>query len=404
MTASLARVIAGVDRNDAGASLVAKRSIASDARPSLLFFLPGLTAGGSEHVVTFNANRLAAKGYRVHIVSCEAQGSTPYYPCDEAVRIHYLGVPVSQRGKLRELFAILGRVRALRRMLIQLEPDLVISFLTRTNVIAVAAAQGLGLPVIVSERNNPQRQRPGPVWRALRRITYARAFGLVTMTRGAMAYFPKAMRRRGWVIPNMADWQHYKPSKASAQPRLTAVGRLTGQKGFDLLIEAFAATAPDHPDWRLSIWGEGADRAALEQQARALGMADRIDLPGVSKSPGSWIETADAFVLSSRFEGWGLVLGEAMAAGLPCVSFDCPFGPSDMITHGVDGLLVPDGDVSALAAALSQVMGDPALRDRLGASATNAAERFAPERIGARWEAMINQVLHTNADRSQSPC
>lgn len=363
------------------------------ARPSVLFLLPGLTAGGSEHVVTFVANRLADKGFHVTIASCESPASKPYYPTDPKVEIAYLNVPIGQRGAVRGVADIVERSRRLRALLKMSRPDLVISFLTRTNVIAVLAAAGLGIPVIVSERNNPQRQHPGKVWAALRRLTYPRAYGLVTMTRGALATFPEAMRRRGWVIPNMADWQHFKPRFDNPRPVLTAVGRLTGQKGFDLLLRAFATVSARNPEWRLRIWGEGPDRAELEGLARELGIADRVEMPGVTTRPGGWIESADAFVLSSRFEGWGLVLGEAMAAGLACVSFDCPFGPADMITHQVDGLLAADGDPQALAEALSLVMADPHLRLELGARAMESARRFEPETIGAMWETMIRDVL-----------
>lgn len=372
---------------------------------SILFFLPGLTAGGSEHVVTFNANRLAAHGYDVTIASCEGEGSTPYYPCDAGVEICYLGIPVGRAksgGRLRGLRHVLDRARALRRLLRDRRPDLVISFLTRTNVIAVLAAAGLGIPVIVSERNNPQRQAVGRVWQVLRQLTYARAYGLITMTQGALAWFPPALRKRGWVIPNMADWQQYKPLHANPSPVFVAVGRLTEQKGFDLLLTAFAAVAARHPEWRLRIWGEGPQRPLLERQIAELGLTGRVELPGITPDPGRWIETADAFVLSSRYEGWGLVLGEAMAAGLPCVAFDCPFGPADMITDNVDGLLVPDGDTRALSQALSRIMGDTRLRASLGSSAAHAACRFAPDRIAERWESLIGSVLAETSTRKSA--
>jgi glycosyltransferase involved in cell wall biosynthesis len=215
------------------------------------------------------------------------------------------------------------------------------------------------------------------------------------MTRGALEHFPPAMRRRGWVIPNMADWHIMRDIHTEGPKVFTAVGRLVPQKGFDMLIDAFAAVASAHQDWILRIWGEGPERAGLERQIALRGMTGRIELPGVSNSPGSWIKSADAFVLSSRFEGWGLVLGEAMAAGLPAVSFNCHWGPAEMITHDENGLLVPSDDVPALASIMSRLMGDAELRTRLGEIAAASMRRFAPENILDRWRAVINDVLES---------
>ena len=362
--------------------------------PHIKFILPGLSAGGSEHVVSFVANRLAQSGFDVSILSFEASDSKPYYHTDERIRIEYLDVPIGKRGPVGVLSDIAVRVKRLRGILKAQRPDMVVSLLTRSNVIAVLAATGLHIPVIVSERNNPVRQRPGPVWRALRRYTYARAFGLITMTRGALECFPPVMRQRSWVIPNMADYQTFKPHFKNTKRVMTAVGRLVDQKGFDLLIQSWAKIAASHPDWCLRIWGEGPDRPALEGLAIQLGVANSVEMPGVSSAPGRWIEEADAFVLSSRFEGWGLVLGEAMASGLPCVSFDCPFGPADMMTDDYDGLLIEPENVDAMAAGLSLLMGDADLRDRLGNKATDAADRFAPDVIGGLWETTIRGALH----------
>ena len=365
-------------------------------RPARIkFILPGLSAGGSEHVVSFVANRLAQSGFDVSILSFEMSGSTPYYKTDDRIRIEYLDVPIGKRGPLGVLADIVRRVQRLRALFKEQRPDMVVSLLTRSNVIAVLAATGLDIPVIVSERNNPLRQKPGVVWQILRRYAYARAFGLITMTRGALECFPPVMRPRSWVIPNMADYQDFKPKFTNKRMVMTAVGRLVDQKGFDLLIQAWAKIADRHTDWCLRIWGEGPDRFMLESLAAAHGVADSVHMPGVSSAPGRWIEEADAFVLSSRFEGWGLVLGEAMAAGLPCISFDCPFGPADMITHNHDGLLIEEGSIDGMAGALSQLMGDASLRSRLGTQAESAAVRFAPAAIGDLWENTIRGALAT---------
>ena len=117
----------------------------------------------------------------------------------------------------------------------------------------------------------------------------------------------------------------------------------------------------------------------------------------MSERPGLWIETADAFVLSSRYEGWGIVLLEAMAAGLPVVSFDCRFGPSEMITHEEDGLLVPNGDIKALSEALSQLMDNEALRRSLGEAAAKSACRFSRERVMAGWDEVVYCAIEQDA-------
>lgn len=367
-----------------------KRAVPSPARIAVV--LPALGAGGSERVISLLANHWAEQGRSITLVTFEPPGTPPYYPIDPRVTLRQLGLPPRPEVWHQGLRRTVARARALRRALRAADPELVLSFLTRTNILALLAARGLDRPVIVSERNNPERQRFGPVWTWLRARTYPHADCLVTMTERALAALPPAERPRSRVIPNPVmlpeGWRPRRDGRTIA-----AVGRLVGQKGFDLLLRAFAQVAPAHPDWRLVIWGEGEERAALERQRVELGLEGRVELPGITARPGEWVETADLFVLSSRFEGWGIVVAEAMAAGLPVVSFDCPFGPREMIRDGVDGLLVPDQDVAALAAALDRALGDPSLRARLAAAARVSAERFAPARVMAGWDSVVADVV-----------
>ena len=145
------------------------------------------------------------------------------------------------------------------------------------------------------------------------------------------------------------------------------------------------------------IWGDGPLRGPLKAQRDALGLRQRVAMPGITRQPGGWINGADLFVLSSRFEGWGLVVGEAMAAGIPTVSFDCPFGPADMIDHGRTGLLAPDQDVAGLAEALAAAMADADLRQRLGIAAREAMRAYTSERILAQWDGLVRTITPPQA-------
>jgi glycosyltransferase involved in cell wall biosynthesis len=178
----------------------------------------------------------------------------------------------------------------------------------------------------------------------------------------------------------------------SGRHLLLAVGRLEAQKGFDWLEDAFINLAKRYPDWDLVILGDGPQHATLQDQARAAGLEKRIFLPGRGGNVGEWYERADLYVTSSRFEGFPNTLAEAMAYGLPAVSFDCDTGPRDIIRHEVDGLLVPPGDVAALTAALDQLMGDADLRQRFAERAVEARDRFSMERIAGMWEELFEEI------------
>ena len=361
--------------------------------PNIVFVLPGLGAGGSEHIVSLLCNHFAALGWTVRLIVFEDEATPAYYSHHPAVRIVRLGLKSRRRPTPAAAMTMFKRRQRLQAALEEAAPDLVISFLTRTNILSVLSARRIGVPVIVSERNNPELQTVGSVWSRLRQWTYPRSAGLVTMTQGAMDHFARTMAVRGWVIPNPA------PPPAAAMPRISdgrtigAVGRLVPQKGFDRLIDAFARVATDIPEWRLVIWGEGPDRAALEAQRDRLGLSGRVTLPGITRQPGEWIAQSDMFVLSSRFEGWGIVVGEAMAGGLPVISFDCPWGPAEMIEQGRSGILVRNGDVPALGDAMAALCRDPDRRQALSNAAKARMTLFDMDHILASWRSVIFEVL-----------
>jgi len=357
----------------------------------LALVISALGAGGAERVIVTLANAWAARGWQVALITFEPPGTKPYYHVDPRVALRQLGVPSVGHPPWQAIRQGLRRVRALRQALRTAAPDLVISFLAKINVLAVLASRGLAIPLVVSERNNPKRQRFRGTWSWLRQLLYGRAWCVVTPSRGVLESFPPRIRRRGRVIPNPVDLTPAAIPRRGTR-RLVAVGRLVHQKGFDLLLQAFARIAPTHPEWRLTIWGEGEQRAPLDALCARLGLAERVQLPGLTARPGQWVEEADIFVLSSRYESFGNVITEAMVAGLPVIAFDCPWGPGDILQDGEDGLLVPPKDVDALAAAMHRLIVDADLRQRLGEAAAHNVQRFARDAIIAQWDTLVTEA------------
>jgi glycosyltransferase involved in cell wall biosynthesis len=179
---------------------------------------------------------------------------------------------------------------------------------------------------------------------------------------------------------------------------VAAAGRLEPSKGFDLLVSAWQQVAEKHPDWTLRVYGDGSKRGELEQQIDALGLRGCVSLEGYTTSLQSEMAKASLFVLSSRAEGYGMVLVEAMACGVPVVSTNCPTGPRDIITPGVDGLLVPNKDVDALARAIIEMIElDDHRRREMGAAALAKAEERSQTAVSAEWDKLLERLAAKRA-------
>ncbi|MBB3346794.1 glycosyltransferase [Sphingomonas sp. BK069] len=358
--------------------------------------LAGLGAGGAERVVSLIAAALVRGGNEVTVVSFDRPADPVFHAFPAGVPLVRLGLPP---GSAPGPLLVVRRAAALRGTLGELRPDVVVSFLTKINVVALLASLGRRHRLIVSERNNPRAQPANRGWGMMLRALLPRADAIVMQTRASLSLLDARARRRARVIANpmAVPLRERRPGQT-----IVGVGRLDRQKGFDLLIDAFARLAPAHSDWKLVIWGEGPERAALEAHVASLGLGQRATLPGNSAAPGGWLDQAEVFALSSRYEGMPNVLGEAMAAGVPAAAFACAFGPDEMIAHGETGLLAPAGDVAALAAALETLVADAALRERIGAAAKAASARYAPAAITAEWRALINSLLGARASVGES--
>ena len=358
----------------------------------ICFVIAGLGAGGAEKVVAWLADSFAKAGAKVSIVAFDGEDDPVYHHLPDGVETCRLGI-ASGSGAGSIVPPVLRRVMALRKTLKRLSPDITISFLTKINTLTLAASLGLETKVIVAERNNPQMQRAHWVWPKALRVLYRRADAIICQTAASRVCIPSQYRDRIRVIPNPVQAMAKATQPSSRPHRIAAVGRLERQKGFDTLLDAFGMVAEEFPGYELDIWGTGPERDALTAQADQVGIARRVNLRGLSTRPGGWIEDTGVFVLSSRFEGFPNVLGEAMAAGLPVVATQCDFGPSELVQDGETGLLVPPEDPAAMAAALRKILGDDDLRNRLAKNAPEVTRRFSPEMVEANWREAVVDLL-----------
>jgi glycosyltransferase involved in cell wall biosynthesis len=352
--------------------------------------IASLGPGGAERVLATIANHWVEVGWTVVLLTFQAAGQTIYNPLDRRIHVVSLDLLADSRSARAAVSNNLRRVLRLRRAIRESRPDVVLSFVDQANVVTLLATRGLGTPVVVSERTHPGHHPIGRVWTRLRRAIYPAATAVVTQTPAALEYFTGWSLRHATVLPNPVH-----PTGSSGSPdsrQVTAVGRLGPEKGFDVLLRAFARLAPECPDWSLVIWGEGPKRAELEALRDDLGLGGRVRLPGVTATPGDWRAETGLFVLSSRYEGFPNALAEAMAAGLPVVAADCRAGPREMVDDGRTGLLVPPDDPIALAEAMRRLMVDASLRTRLGTDARRSMGRFEATAVLSAWTDLMSRA------------
>lgn len=361
----------------------------------LVFVISTLAAGGAQKVLCELANGWGKAGWDVTVVTFSGEEDAPFFTMHPQVSLVRLGVAGEARNVWQGVKNNWRRVVVLRSVVRRLMPDVVISFMTQENILSLLSTRGLGIPVVISERVDPVLSPLGIVWQALRRATYLLADRIVFQTERMKSAFSDRIQSRSEVIPNAITIPpSYQRSASRGLIRsIVGMGRLTHQKGFDLLIRAFASLTLRYPDWRLRILGDGPLRGELEELSRLLGIEQRVDLSGNTRDPYAVFKTADLFVLPSRFEGFPNALCEAMACGVPVVAADCRTGPREVVEHGTNGLLAKPDDPESLAVCMERLMSNEEERKRMGAHAASILQRFSLERIVEKWETLLLNVV-----------
>ena len=338
------------------------------------------------------------KSHVVTVVTFFGVGADRFKLPDGVDRVA-LNIAADSRSFIHGLWNNLHRLAALRKAISATRPDIVISNMSQTNVLTKLALANTGHPVVMIEHSDPAINARRRIWELLRRAVYPRAAALVSVSRSIDDYFRWLPESKKAVIPNPLATSALEISSKDSphldanKKWIAAMGRLIHLKGFDRLLAAFGKLAPKHPDWRLVIIGEGEQRSNLQQLIERLGLKESVQLAGFLNNPVDVLRNADFFVLSSRTEGFPYALLEAMSCGLPAIAMECTSGPREIIRNGTDGILVPDGDIEGLAAAMDRLMSDATERRRLAARAPDVLERFALEKIIAQWETLFATIV-----------
>lgn len=370
-------------------------------RQHILFLVSGMQGGGAERVASIMSNYWVEKGYRVTLMPTFSGRGDCIYHMDSRVEVEFLADRVGSRKQ--SIWNRLRRFWILRKTIRQYNPDIIVSFLTHVNVAAILSAYGTKIPVIVSERTYPPGYPLGFILETLRKLLYPYAASVVMQTSQGLAWLENSIcKNNGVVIHNPIAWK-----MAYSKPILMpidivgknrkiclSVGRLSKEKRCSEIITAFNSVVNKFPDWDMVVLGDGPEREKLEQKVSSLGLEGRVYLPGRVGNLSDWYFFADAYVMNSSVEGFPNALLEAMAHGIPVISGDCDTGPKEIITDGVDGLLVSSSkDQKELSMAMSKIFGDHKFSQTLGQSATRVRTRFSLDLIGSKWDDLIE--FHT---------
>ena len=382
----------------------------TDKPLSIVYITPALyLRGGVERVLTMKANYLAdSLGYDVTIILTEGKDKPYAYPLSDRVRVVNLDIGFEQLWTcsfVKKIVVYLRKQRRYRRLLtaelMRLRPDITDSLLRREiNFITSIKDGSRKIGELHVNRANYRNFEAGET-NALKAL-FARLWmrNLVGHLRRLDRFVVLTEEdRAAWselhnvvAIPNPVAFSHAQQSPLT-EHRVIAVGRYVYQKGFDMLLEAWQSVERRCPSWRLDIFGDG-DRQPYELMIDRLQLdRRRCRLHPSTQDIQQEYAASSLCVFSSRFEGFGMVLLEAAACGLPMVSFACPCGPRDVITDGTDGLLVQNGDVAQLADKMVWLMQRPDEIVRMGHAAARKAKRYSMEQIGARWKQLFDDVM-----------
>ena len=360
----------------------------------IVFHLNCLEQGGAERVVSNLANRFASEGYQV-IIATEWYGENEFQIDPEVRRVH-VGLREGDEKK-NHIIRFLLRIKYLRQFIKEEKPDILIPFAKKALYRGLTAAYFIKIPVLISIRTDPAGHYEDRSDKLQIPILFPRADGCVFQTEGAKEFFAPRLQDNSRIILNPINDKYIGvPEPGERSKTVVQSGRLVDFKNQPMLIRAFVKVHEKHPDYDLKIYGGDSydgTKEILDDLIRQNRAQDYIHLMGASDSLEKDLADAALFAFTSDWEGLPNALMEAMALGLPIVATDCPCGgPRTIMTHEIDGLLIPIKDEQALVDGINRLIENPELANRLGRQARKIAEKANGQAVFEQWRDYIEEL------------
>lgn len=351
----------------------------------IMFYINAIHDGGAERVMINLADYFSRQGYKTILVT--SFRDIWEYTVPNAVKRITLEEHEIKQSKLKRNIT---RIKRLRKFCKDEKPDVLVSFMAEPNFRAILATWGLPVKNLISVRNDPNKEYAGRVGHIVGKYLLPFADGCVFQTKEAKNWFPKRLQKKSRIIYNAVKEDFYHVERHPVPGEIVTCGRLEEQKNHALLIAAFSKVIERYPEARLKIYGEGSLRGKLQKQIDALGLHEKAFLMGATNHVEKVLETADVFVLSSDFEGMPNALMEAMAAGVPCISTDCPCGgPRELFGDELKKQLIPT-DEDALVAKMAEIIQLPVTgKMLLGRKMKDRAVQFTPAVVNQSWREYV---------------
>jgi GalNAc-alpha-(1->4)-GalNAc-alpha-(1->3)-diNAcBac-PP-undecaprenol alpha-1,4-N-acetyl-D-galactosaminyltransferase len=346
-------------------------------------------AGGTERMMSVLSSGLCEKGHEVTVITVSDCSDKSFYPLDPAIKLINSGILGLYKNPALKFIYLPFALAKLRKAIMETRPDIVIPFVDVLNILTIMSLKGKNISVIATEHFSPGIRKIGAVWDFLRPKYYRKAKCITVLTPEDKTYFPNDLQHKIHVTLNPAVKPNVSKNDYSLNNRIIGVGRLVKEKGFDLLISAFSELTSDFPELKLDIYGTGVEYDDLTSLIKESGLSEKVFIHSPVKNIIEKMTGADIFILPSRLEPFGMVIVEAMSAGVPVIATDCPNGPKNIITNKDDGILVKNGSVQEISDSIKLVLTDEELRKKLGGNAKKITEKLSVENFIKKWEELI---------------